>query len=338
MKGLSVWISASLSAIACEIMFLYTRSFLRITFTAYTSPVVRLRHRYTLPYAPLETRLSTSKSSMDGAAPPRAPRRRRSARATPEQSARPTPGRRRDPETGAERHHRRSLASRRDRRRLASATDDPCRTAIRNGIRCRSRRRRPNREESQRTRGATRRPDAQTGRPARRCLNPRRPAACRARASPRSPCRRGPRRARTQRRRRTRAPEETTSIKSSVSARSASRRAGSVADSRKRDFFVREVSAPRSRASLLPTPSPAPPPSPRRPRRCARRRPRRRRARRSASRIAAQHRECSGTAASSTGFSHMRHTMCPSGTSSGCDAVAKCAFASTCTSAPAFAL
>ena len=70
MKGLSVWISASLSAIACEIMFLYTRSFLRITFTAYTSPVVRLRHRYTLPYAPLETRLSTSKSSMDGARPP----------------------------------------------------------------------------------------------------------------------------------------------------------------------------------------------------------------------------------------------------------------------------
>ena len=164
--------------------------------------------------------------------------RRRSARATPEQSARPTPGRRRDPETGAERHHRRSLASRRDRRRLASATDDPCRTAIRNGIRCRSRRRRPNREESQRTRGATRRPDAQTG-TARRCLNPRRPAAlsrtCVAAISvPTWPAARADAAASPN----ARAKEETTSITSSVSARSARRALGSVADSRKRDFFV----------------------------------------------------------------------------------------------------
>ena len=38
------------------------RSFLRITFTAYTSPVACLRHKYTFPYAPLLIRFITSKS------------------------------------------------------------------------------------------------------------------------------------------------------------------------------------------------------------------------------------------------------------------------------------
>ena len=49
MNGLSVWMSASRSAIACEVMFLYSKSRLRIILMAYVSPVVCFLHRYTLP-------------------------------------------------------------------------------------------------------------------------------------------------------------------------------------------------------------------------------------------------------------------------------------------------